>query len=422
MRSRMDRCCCYMPPRATPSRPINRSARPIFRVLPHEHVRAHEAWAPAYRNLSDEPAANPVTPAGGRPTLRLQPSLASPIDALPQAAGNRCQPPPPDSGPGGSAARSRPASCPEPRPPGASCGGRREKRSCAWAPRAGSAQGTVPSALPASAAMFGRFGDPPDASIYQPRRGHPASLTAESVPRALKSRRWPAVMTPRVVGLRAAEAVASHRAADGAGPSIEAARTYAHGTSRGAVAAVSCAWPGWETAAGLVWAVWRREPVGESVGVQKLLRMGATRWLCSVHRPERSAWLDHHPRNLLAPARCADLPPAARAGGQHWPRRRSGSSQNAVLAGSDGAEAHRPVSGRCGGFAQSCERRRSFDRGRPDPCPRHHQGRCGRFARVMSANPCHSEHILRVASPTERLGRCCIRTTAALEIKMNNKA
>eukprot|EP01046_Picozoa_sp_COSAG06_P080892 COSAG06_NODE_28117_length_580_cov_1.066528_2_plen_48_part_01 len=31
-----------------------------------------------------------------------------------------------------------------------------------------------------------------------------------------------------------------HRAAGGAGPSIEAARTYASGTSRGAVAAVSC--------------------------------------------------------------------------------------------------------------------------------------------------------------------------------------
>jgi hypothetical protein len=157
--------------------------------------------------------------------------------------------------------------------------------------------------------------------------------------------------------------------------------------------------PGWFGLCGAV-----NQSVGESVGVQKLLRMGATRWLCSVHRPERSAWLDHHPRDLLAPARCADLPPAARAGGQHWPRRRSGSSQNAVLAGSDGAEAHRPVSGRRGGFAQSCGRRRSFDRYRPDPCSRHHQGRCGRFARVMSANPCHSEHILRVASPTERLG------------------
>jgi hypothetical protein len=149
----------------------------------------------------------------------------------------------------------------------------------------------------------------------------------------------------------------------------------------------------------------RREPVGESVGVEKLLRIGATRWLCSVHRPERSAWLDHYPRDLLAPARCADLPPAARAGGQHWPRRRAGSSQNAVLAGSDGAEAHRPVSGRRGGFAQSCGRRRSFDRGRPDPCSRHHQGRCGRFARVLSAIPAIPRADLRVASPTdERLG------------------
>ena len=46
-------------------------------------------------------------------------------------------------------------------------------------------------------------------------------------------------MTPRVGGPRADDLVASHRAADGAGPSIEAARTYAHGTSRGAAAAVS---------------------------------------------------------------------------------------------------------------------------------------------------------------------------------------
>ena len=37
--------------------------------------------------------------------------------------------------------------------------------------------------------------------------------------------------------------MASHSAADGTGPSIKGARTYAHGTSSGAVAAVSCGWP-----------------------------------------------------------------------------------------------------------------------------------------------------------------------------------
>ena len=47
-------------------------------------------------------------------------------------------------------------------------------------------------------------------------------------------------MTPRLAALRADDAVASHRAVDGAGPSIKAARTYAHGTSTGAVTAVSC--------------------------------------------------------------------------------------------------------------------------------------------------------------------------------------
>ena len=51
-----------------------------------------------------------------------------------------------------------------------------------------------------------------------------------------------AVMTPRDGALRADEVVASHSAADGAGPSIEGARTYAHGISRGAVVAVSCVW------------------------------------------------------------------------------------------------------------------------------------------------------------------------------------
>ena len=44
-------------------------------------------------------------------------------------------------------------------------------------------------------------------------------------------------MTPRDGALRADEVVASHSAADGAGPSIEGARTYAHGTSAGATAA-----------------------------------------------------------------------------------------------------------------------------------------------------------------------------------------
>jgi hypothetical protein len=43
-------------------------------------------------------------------------------------------------------------------------------------------------------------------------------------------------MTPKRAARRAGDAAASHTAADGAGPSIEGARTYAHATSRGAVA------------------------------------------------------------------------------------------------------------------------------------------------------------------------------------------
>ena len=52
----------------------------------------------------------------------------------------------------------------------------------------------------------------------------------------------PAVMTPRRAALRANDVGASHRAADGADPSIPGARTHAHGTSMGAAAAVSCIW------------------------------------------------------------------------------------------------------------------------------------------------------------------------------------
>jgi hypothetical protein len=87
------------------------------------------------------------------------------------------------------------------------------------------------------------FSHQPEALTCHPRRARPARLAAEGVSEALNSRRWPAVMTPRIGGLRADDAVASRRAADGAGPSIEAARTYAGGISRGAVAAVTCVWP-----------------------------------------------------------------------------------------------------------------------------------------------------------------------------------
>jgi hypothetical protein len=42
-------------------------------------------------------------------------------------------------------------------------------------------------------------------------------------------------MPPKDAGLRAHDGVASHRAADGAGPSIKGARTHARCISRGAV-------------------------------------------------------------------------------------------------------------------------------------------------------------------------------------------
>jgi hypothetical protein len=57
-------------------------------------------------------------------------------------------------------------------------------------------------------------------------------------------------MSPKHGGLRVCDAVASHRVVDGTGPPIKTARTCAHATSRGAVAAVSCDWPHWHGRAG----------------------------------------------------------------------------------------------------------------------------------------------------------------------------
>ena len=96
----------------------------------------------------------------------------------------------------------------------------------------------------------------------------------------------------------------------------------------------------------------RAEPPTGQNHVKKQLHMGAARWRCPRYCSERSAWLDRYVRNLLTPARCAELPLAAREAGQHWPRRRSFPLLNAPLAGSDGAEARHAASGRSGGFAQ----------------------------------------------------------------------
>jgi hypothetical protein len=124
--------------------------------------------------------------------------------------------------------------------PMARCASRGQRNGCEGAQRAGSAQETVPRALPGSAAVIGCFSHQPDALTCHPRRAQPARPAAESVPNAATTRRWPAVMTPRDGGLRACDLVASHRAADGPGPSIEGARTHARCISRGAVAAVTC--------------------------------------------------------------------------------------------------------------------------------------------------------------------------------------
>ena len=117
--------------------------------------------------------------------------------------------------------------------------GVRQKGSCEWAQRAGFVQATVSSALPGSAATIGCFSHQPDAPICQPPSSASGQGGRGGRAKPPPSRRWSAVMTLKHVGLRADGVVASHRAADGAGPSIEGARTCAHATSRGAAAAVS---------------------------------------------------------------------------------------------------------------------------------------------------------------------------------------
>eukprot|EP01046_Picozoa_sp_COSAG06_P078697 COSAG06_NODE_26263_length_618_cov_1.181118_1_plen_93_part_10 len=64
-------------------------------------------------------------------------------------------------------------------------------------------------------------------------------LAVERGPKRAETPRWSSAMMLGDGALRADDAVASHRAADGDGPSVKAARTYAVGTSRGAVAAVT---------------------------------------------------------------------------------------------------------------------------------------------------------------------------------------
>jgi hypothetical protein len=121
--------------------------------------------------------------------------------------------------------------------------------------------------------------------------------------------------------------------------------------------------------------------------VKKQLRMGGARRLCSGHPPERSAWLESYGRDLLTPARCAERPTPAREAGQHWLRRASGMQSGAPLAGSDDAEARRTAGGRCGGFAQSCGWRWTFDRGRSGLRSLHQQGSWGRFSCVSVRDP-----------------------------------
>ena len=111
---------------------------------------------------------------------------------------------------------------------------------------------------------------------------------------------------------------------------------------------------GQKAAVGLAWAFGARRAARRPVCLKKPLHRGVARWLSAGQPFERFAWLGCYDRDLLAPARCADLPPVAREAGQHWPRRRSFGNWHVLLAGSGGTEARCAASGRCRGFAQSC--------------------------------------------------------------------
>ena len=123
------------------------------------------------------------------------------------------------------------------------------KSSCASAWRAESSQGTVPSALPGSMTTLRCFSHQPDAPTCHPQRGRLANTGRAEAARQVKPRWWPAVLTLWLAGLQADDAAASHRAAGGTARSIEGARTYASGTSRGAGAVFPAFWTAMASAA-----------------------------------------------------------------------------------------------------------------------------------------------------------------------------
>ena len=133
---------------------------------------------------------------------------------------------------------------------------------------------------------------------------------------------------------------------------------------------------------------------------KKQLHVGAARRLCSGDRPGRSAWFGHYVWALLTSARRAEMPPSAREAGPSWPRNACQTSRRAPVAGSDDAEGGRAASGRCGGFAQSCGRCRSFDRGRSDLCWRHQQGSCGPVSYVSVPRSSFDDSGVVAASPS----------------------
>jgi hypothetical protein len=117
---------------------------------------------------------------------------------------------------------------------------------------------------------------------------------------------------------------------------------------------------GQKAAVGLAWAFGARRAARRPVCLKKPLHRGVARWLSAGQPFECFGWLGCYARDLLALARCADLPPVAREASQHWPRRRSFSTgtccwpavvrvvapRHAVLPADDAVASHRAACGR----------------------------------------------------------------------------
>lgn len=112
----------------------------------------------------------------------------------------------------------------------------RSEKCCRTAPYVGSAHHPALSLLYAFSSYMLWQAATADCTCRPSKRIDSAALATQGVQNAGKTRFWSTVMKPRHATLRASGATAPHRAVHGAGPSIKAAPTNTHCTTREAVA------------------------------------------------------------------------------------------------------------------------------------------------------------------------------------------